>query len=91
MRGGLGRWRGARATALPRTRKRGISEEAEEVAKVVGAVERKPLDVVAQHQTRRHQQLRKVVHLDALFLVAEKVEPAAPQELNALGREQVLL
>tara|TARA_R110002050_G_scaffold22411_5_gene61027 strand:- start:247 stop:432 length:186 start_codon:yes stop_codon:yes gene_type:complete len=37
-------------------------------------MEGEPLDVVTQDQTRSHQQLSKVIHIDAIFQVLIKVD-----------------
>eukprot|EP00964_Phaeocystis_antarctica_P049726 scaffold28807_cov67-Phaeocystis_antarctica.AAC.18 len=52
-------------------------EHLEQVAEVVARVEGDPLDVVAQHDPRGDEQLRKVNRVDAALLVLRKVEAGA--------------
>lgn len=44
----------------------------EQVAKVVAAVEGDPADVVVQHDAAAHQQLAKVLHVNAARLILQE-------------------
>ena len=75
---------------LRRRRQLLAREELEEVAEVVPRVERHPLDVVAEHDPRRDEQLGEVERVDPLGLVPRKVDPRAREQVDRVLRVHVL-
>ncbi|TYZ66592.1 hypothetical protein PybrP1_002589 [[Pythium] brassicae (nom. inval.)] len=71
-------------------RQRRAREHLEQVAKVGRAVERDPLDVVAEHEPGGHEQLAEARDLDAHLLVLGEVDARLLEHLDRVLRVHVL-
>ena len=64
-------------------------QQLQQVTEVVPAVERHPVNILIQHNPRRHQKLRESPRIDAVSFILIEIDPGLAEQLDGVVCEDV--